>query len=119
MARLAKLSSRFIGEGGFSIGITDVTPAAALLAEKAATIKHNYATCDDLISQFRDGTLELLPGCDEDQSLEVCRRLLPSSTAASLWRQRGFGGDAAAVADTARNAARPVRPCGHAAWRWC
>lgn len=34
MNRLAKLSSRFIGERGMSIGIDDVTPAQHLLDEK-------------------------------------------------------------------------------------
>ena len=32
MNRLAKLSARFIGEHGFSIGIDDVTPAHVLQA---------------------------------------------------------------------------------------
>lgn len=31
MNRLAKLSARFVGEQGFSIGIDDVTPAHELL----------------------------------------------------------------------------------------
>lgn len=34
MNRLAKLSARFIGDRGFSIGIDDVTPAPALLRAK-------------------------------------------------------------------------------------
>ena len=71
MSRLAKLSARFIGEGGFSIGITDVTPSASLMADKGALIGTAYEECDRLISDFKGGTLSLLPGCDEDQSLEV------------------------------------------------
>lgn len=34
MNRLAKLSARFIGNRGFSIGIDDVTPAPMLQAAK-------------------------------------------------------------------------------------
>jgi DNA-directed RNA polymerase III subunit RPC1 len=34
MNRLAKLSARFIGDRGFSIGIDDVTPAPALQRAK-------------------------------------------------------------------------------------
>ena len=34
MNRLAKLSARYIGDRGFSIGIDDVTPAPALLRAK-------------------------------------------------------------------------------------
>lgn len=71
MSRLAKLSARFIGEQGFSIGITDVTPAPSLLEEKAATIKKSYGICTDFINQYNSGSLDLLAGCDEDQSLEV------------------------------------------------
>lgn len=72
MSRLAKLSARFIGEGGFSIGITDVTPSSSLMTNKTAVIKSAYDECDTLITDFNAGTLDLLPGCDEDQSLEVC-----------------------------------------------
>jgi DNA-directed RNA polymerase III subunit RPC1 len=71
MSRLAKLSARWIGDAGFSFGAGDVTPAAKLQAEKAAAIDENYATVTSLIEAFRAGTLELLPGCDGDQSLEV------------------------------------------------
>lgn len=39
MNRLAKLSARHIGEQGFSIGVDDVTPAPALHAAKAETVK--------------------------------------------------------------------------------
>lgn len=37
MNRLAKLSARFIGEQGFSIGIDDVTPAHELQASTSST----------------------------------------------------------------------------------
>ena len=89
MSRLAKLSARFIGEGGFSIGITDVTPSAALMADKGSVIRTAYKECDQLISDFKGGTLSLLPGCDEDQSLEVhtraaCHRSRTPTCASSL-----------------------------------
>lgn len=83
MSRLAKLSARFIGEGGFSIGITDVTPSVRLMKDKSAIIKVAYDECDELISDFKGGTLTLLAGCDEDQSLEV-----PSHTASQLRVER-------------------------------
>lgn len=87
MSRLAKLSARFIGEGGFSIGITDVTPSAALMTDKASIIGTAYEECDELISNFKGGTLSLLPGCDEDQSLEVHAPIirLPVVHASSGW----------------------------------
>lgn len=45
MRRLSKLSARFIGEHGFSIGVDDVTSAQRLLAEKRATINTSYLEC--------------------------------------------------------------------------
>lgn len=72
MNRLSKLSARYIGEQGFSLGISDVTPAAALQREKAATLARSYGTVTQLISDFKAGSLELLPGCGVEESLEVC-----------------------------------------------
>lgn len=46
MRRLSKLSARFIGEHGFSIGVDDVTPALRLLQEKQATIDSSYQECE-------------------------------------------------------------------------
>ena len=71
MNRLAKLSARFIGDRGFSIGIDDVTPAAVLAADKFKMINKGYATAEDFIDQFEQGTLELQPGCNLEQSLEA------------------------------------------------
>jgi DNA-directed RNA polymerase III subunit RPC1 len=70
MNRLAKLSARMIGEIGFSIGIDDVTPAPALEAEKASAVDQGYAKCEDYITSFNEGRLELAPGCDAEESLE-------------------------------------------------
>ena len=46
MNRLAKLSARFIGERGFSIGVDDVTPADILQRRKAAIISQSYVQCE-------------------------------------------------------------------------
>ncbi|KAL4534056.1 hypothetical protein Ndes2526B_g07060 [Nannochloris sp. 'desiccata'] len=70
MNRLAKLSARMIGEIGFSIGIDDVTPAPALEDEKSSAVDQGYAKCEDYITSFNEGRLELAPGCDADESLE-------------------------------------------------
>ncbi|EIE19808.1 beta and beta-prime subunits of DNA dependent RNA-polymerase [Coccomyxa subellipsoidea C-169] len=70
MRRLSKLSARFIGEHGFSIGVDDVTPALRLLQEKQATIDSSYQECQDKIAEYKSGKLALLAGCNEEQSLE-------------------------------------------------
>ena len=43
MNRLAKLSARFIGNRGFSIGIDDVTPAPALQRAKQEAVESGWA----------------------------------------------------------------------------
>ena len=71
MLRLSKFSARWISNRGFSIGINDVAPFPMLVQKKAELLKECEAECDKLIEQYRDGTLELRPGCDLSQSLEA------------------------------------------------
>ena len=88
MNRLSKLAARYVGEQGFSIGITDVTPAAELLDEKEATLASSYGVCARLVRDFNAGELELLPGCDADESLEVRWAVLSVSPFCSVFDAR-------------------------------
>nr|XP_009800353.1 PREDICTED: DNA-directed RNA polymerase III subunit rpc1 [Nicotiana sylvestris]XP_009800354.1 PREDICTED: DNA-directed RNA polymerase III subunit rpc1 [Nicotiana sylvestris] len=71
MNRLAKLSARWIGNHGFSIGIDDVTPGENLVKQKQEEIYQNYKKCEDRIQQFNEGKLAVQPGCDAAQTLEA------------------------------------------------
>ncbi|KAL2989477.1 hypothetical protein AAZX31_11G142000 [Glycine max] len=71
MNRLAKLSARWIGNHGFSIGIDDVQPKEILINKKDETISEGYRECDKHIEAFNKGKLELLAGCDAAQTLET------------------------------------------------
>ncbi|CCD23823.1 DNA-directed RNA polymerase III core subunit RPO31 NDAI_0C01620 [Naumovozyma dairenensis CBS 421] len=71
MNRMAKLCARFLGNRGFSIGISDVTPADDLKQKKEELVEIAYAKCDELIDQFNKGKLETQPGCNEEQTLEA------------------------------------------------
>ncbi|KAL0312730.1 UNVERIFIED_CONTAM: DNA-directed RNA polymerase III subunit [Sesamum radiatum] len=71
MNRLAKLSARWIGNHGFSIGINDVTPGDVLNKEKKLTIDKEYGQCTDYIENYNSGKLELLPGCNRAETLEA------------------------------------------------
>ncbi|KAK9123709.1 hypothetical protein Sjap_013311 [Stephania japonica] len=71
MNRLAKLSARWIGNHGFSIGIDDVQPGYLLNKEKKARIEEGYDDCDELIQSYNKGNLKLLPGYDAAQTLEA------------------------------------------------
>lgn len=71
MNRLAKLSARFIGNRGFSIGIDDVTPKPRLVEAKQKAIESGYSKVQQFIADFSKGQLQLVPGCNQEESLEV------------------------------------------------
>jgi DNA-directed RNA polymerase III subunit RPC1 len=70
MNRLAKVSARYLTNEGFSIGISDVYPSAALTAEKQKLVSNAYKATNILIKQYNEGTLDKSTGCDMDESLE-------------------------------------------------
>ncbi|KAH9700986.1 DNA-directed RNA polymerase III subunit 1 [Citrus sinensis] len=71
MNRLAKLSARWIGNHGFSIGIDDVQPKKELSDKKGKLISENYEVCNVKIKEYNEGKLQLKPGCDAAQTLEA------------------------------------------------
>ncbi|XDT06804.1 RNA polymerase Rpb1, domain 5 [Nakaseomyces glabratus] len=71
MNRMAKLCARYLGNRGFSIGISDVTPADDLKQKKEDLVEIAYAKCDELIDLYNKGKLETQPGCNEEQTLEA------------------------------------------------
>jgi len=70
MGRLAKLTSRFLMDHGFSIGILDVQPTPRLTAEKAKLLERGYMQCKDKTDAFNAGNLPPSPGCTPEQTLE-------------------------------------------------
>ena len=56
---------------GFSIGIDDVTPSLALLEAKEKLLKEGYDRCTEHIREWKEGKLELHPGCTAEQTVEV------------------------------------------------
>ncbi|CAN3372368.1 hypothetical protein DIURU_004174 [Diutina rugosa] len=71
MNRMAKLSARYLGNRGFSIGISDVTPGDDLKRRKELMVERAYLECDQLIDKYNRGKLETQPGCNEEQTLEA------------------------------------------------
>ncbi|PKA63212.1 DNA-directed RNA polymerase II subunit RPB1 [Apostasia shenzhenica] len=71
MSRLAKLSSRWIGNHGFSIGIDDVQPGEQLIQQKKRTIDDGNRDCREFISKYNKGELTPQTGCDAAQTLEL------------------------------------------------
>ncbi|KAG7606722.1 RNA polymerase Rpb1 domain 3 [Arabidopsis thaliana x Arabidopsis arenosa] len=71
MNRLAKLSARWIGIHGFSIGIDDVQPGEELSKERKDSIQFGYDQCHRKIEEFNRGNLQLKAGLDGAKSLEA------------------------------------------------
>lgn len=105
MTRLAKLSARWLGEQGFSIGISDVYPSAKLNARKKALVDAAYKQCDDIIDKFKKGKLERSAGCDEEQTMEI----LMSGILSSVRQQCG---DACFAELSKFNAPMTMAKCG-------
>ncbi|CAH2069371.1 unnamed protein product [Thlaspi arvense] len=71
MNRLAKLSARWIGIHGFSIGIDDVQPGEELRNRKEDIIREGYEGCVSKIENFNNGAQKLKAGLDTAKSLEA------------------------------------------------
>ncbi|XP_032666413.1 DNA-directed RNA polymerase III subunit RPC1 [Odontomachus brunneus] len=71
MWRLAKLSTCYLTNGGFSIGITDVTPGQRLLQAMEELLNVGYTKCTEYIRQMDEGRLVCQPGCTEEETMEV------------------------------------------------
>lgn len=72
MNSISRLSSRWISNRGFSIGIDDVQPNLSLNEQKISIVKNGYNQCDDLIRSYHSDTLTASPGCTAEETLEVC-----------------------------------------------
>eukprot|EP01083_Nonionella_stella_P191876 709806_1 len=63
MNRLSKLCARWLGERGFSIGISDVTPSEELTVLKEEMLRDGYDKCDEFVGEFELGKMIPQPGC--------------------------------------------------------
>jgi DNA-directed RNA polymerase III subunit RPC1 len=105
MSRLAKLSARFMGERGFSIGVDDVTPSPEMLQIKETVMVSGQKKAEDEIDAYKSGRIKLKPGCDALQSLE-------SEVNGILGKIREACGQAALGALSPRNAPLCMAQCG-------
>lgn len=70
MSRLAKLCARFLGNRGFSIGISDVTPSPKMQLVKEEIMAEGRRLSAEQIRLYESDKIQLKPGCDALQSLE-------------------------------------------------
>jgi len=105
MGRLAKLSARFIGDRGFSIGVDDVTPSDSMLKLKQRILTEGQKAAEEQIEAYKSGKIRLKPGCDALQSLE-------SEVNGILGKIRENCGKEALGAINYRNSALCMAQCG-------
>ena len=71
MWRLARVTSWFLMNRGFSIGIGDVTASNDLVRKKKELVDEGYLKCFAFIKQLEEGTLPCQAGCSEEETLEA------------------------------------------------
>lgn len=71
MNRLSKLCARWLGNQGFTVGISDVTAPEKLIQEKEQMIKDIFAECQKFVKLSKEGKLKRKPGLDDAASLEA------------------------------------------------
>lgn len=71
MARIAKLTTRFMMNRGFSIGITDVTPNEELERGKNEEIEKAFNKCNEDIQKLAENKFDAIPGMTAEDSLEL------------------------------------------------
>ena len=71
MNKIAKLSSRWMANRGFSIGIDDVQPGDRLRDEKKLMVEQGYSDCAEAISLSLSGLLPKQAGFNDEETLEA------------------------------------------------
>lgn len=70
MWRLSRMTSFYLMNRGFSIGIGDVTPGQGLLRAKERLLSEGYSKCEGYIRAMESGRLQTQPGCSAEETLE-------------------------------------------------
>ena len=71
MNRLSKLCARWLGNQGFSVGISDVTPPEILSKVKSDLVGDVFNSCARFVSDSKAGKLKRKPGLDDAGTLEA------------------------------------------------
>ncbi|KAJ9603853.1 DNA-directed RNA polymerase III subunit C1 (rpo31) [Cladophialophora chaetospira] len=71
MNRLSKLCARWLGNQGFTVGISDVTPPEKLIKEKGDMIGKVFDECLGFVQESKAGKLKRKAGLDNPGTLEA------------------------------------------------
>ncbi|KAJ8318173.1 hypothetical protein KUTeg_003264 [Tegillarca granosa] len=77
LSRLARLCPAYL----------NVTPGTGLIKAKNELLDDGYAKCDGYIRDLEEGRLQTQPGCDEEETLEVCSFINISQMIACVGQQ--------------------------------
>lgn len=94
MWRLGRVTSSFLMNRGFSLGIDDVTPTAMLKEKKEQLLEEGYRVVEEYIKSEEEGKLEPQPGNTSEETLElmILRELSNIREAAGKKCQEELGG---------------------------
>lgn len=70
MNRLSKLCARWLGNQGFTVGISDVTPTDMLVGVKSDMISRVFDDCSSFVRDSKAGKLKRKAGLDDAGTLE-------------------------------------------------
>ena len=70
MTRLSKLCARWLGDQGFSVGISDVTPPEMLIKVRSDMVGDVFKQCAEFVSESKAGRLKRRAGLDDAGTLE-------------------------------------------------
>ncbi|KAK5979682.1 DNA-directed RNA polymerase subunit, partial [Trichostrongylus colubriformis] len=69
--RLSRMTSTFLSNRGFSVGVGDVLPRVQVLMEKSKLLREGYKKCQEYIDQLKSQQLKVQPGCTLEETLEA------------------------------------------------
>lgn len=105
MERLCQVALTDLKQKGFSIGLVDVTPSAALRVIQRKLVAENFRVCEQFIRSYEDGTMVCDPGCNVEETLE-------SRISSQLSKIRDEGGSQCRGMLPKRNAPLQMALCG-------
>ena len=70
MTRLSRLCARWLGDQGFSVGISDVTPPEMLFKAKNDKVADVFKQCVDFVADSKAGRLKRKAGMNDAETLE-------------------------------------------------
>ncbi|MEM2932861.1 MAG: DNA-directed RNA polymerase subunit A' [Candidatus Pacearchaeota archaeon] len=69
--RIFSLGVNYLSKIGFTLGVSDVKPNDVLVKSSNEIIKKAYAQCNEVIKNYNEGKLEIIPGKSLEETREI------------------------------------------------